>query len=106
MSVRVSSSDQPKGKYMNILQLCAQLLQQGEIIRLRCNQVKGGLSAIFALQENNLEKLKDLQQLYYDCLEQTTQDVAAGKAIMQEADETLQLLKSKVATRPIPLVRM
>lgn len=105
-AVRSVMSAQRKKNRMNIPQLCAQLLQQGEIIRMRCKQVRTDLSIIFALQEFGTSRHKETEAIYYDRLEQTTKDVAAGKATLLEAEETLRQLKSKVATRPIPFVRV
>ncbi len=91
---------------MNIPQICSQLLKQGELVRIRCNQVRGDLSAIFALEENDLERFKDLKQLYYERLEQAAKDVADCEKAVEEAKETVKQLTSKAATRPIPFVRV
>ncbi len=91
---------------MNIPQLCAQLLKQGELIRMRCNQVRGDLSAIFALQEYGTVRHKETEVLYHERLEQTIRDVATCEVAIQEAKETMKQLTSKVATRPLPFVRV
>ena len=106
MSAPVSSFDQPKAKYMTIPELCANLLKHGEIMRIRCKQLSGDLSAIFALTENDLEKEPYLQQIYHERLEQFAADREELKEDLRQSDEIGERLTSKAATKPIPFVRL
>jgi hypothetical protein len=90
---------------VDIPQVCAHLLRQGESVRLHCKQLIGDLSQIHALREYGMDLEPDTKQMYDDRLAATARDIATLETVVEEVKSTVAHLTSPARTRPLPLVR-
>ncbi len=101
---------------MTIQDICSQLLQQSERVRIGAKGLRADLSQLFALQEYGLED-KEIEAMYRHKLTdaavhlvvlESAQDEL--KTVTTEAERVIEQLQDKqdkpTKTRPIPFVRV
>jgi|SRR6266567_112112 len=101
---------------MNIQDICSQLLQQSERVRIGANGLRADLSILFSLQEYGLED-KEIEALYRQRLTDAAMHLVVVssaqddlKVITTEAERIIEQLQDKqdkpTKTRPLPFARV